>query len=107
MDAVAVMSPTLFKPSSIANLVSYLKSVADHIPNTPFFYYDINVLTEVVCKLVIYSLSLPHCICACTSGNSLKEKITLCIAPNLWLIRHYREFIFYKFVAVIVYNSCN
>lgn len=44
------MCPTLFKPPTISNLVAYLKGVADEIPQTPFLYYDINVLTGVVCK---------------------------------------------------------
>jgi len=49
-DAIAVMCPTLFKPSSITQLVKYLKAVADQAPDTPFLYYDINVLTGVICE---------------------------------------------------------
>lgn len=52
MEAVAVMAPTLFKPADIGNLVSYLSAVAKHVPNTPFFYYDINVLTGVLCEYI-------------------------------------------------------
>jgi len=48
VDAIAVMCPTLFKPTCIANLVRYLTEIAQHAPNTPFLYYDINVLTNVV-----------------------------------------------------------
>ena len=47
---MAVMCPTLFKPTGIPNLVRYLKEIAQHAPSTPFLYYDINVLTNVVCK---------------------------------------------------------
>ncbi|XP_067940676.1 N-acetylneuraminate lyase B-like [Watersipora subatra] len=66
VDAVAVMCPMLFKPSNIPTLVNYLKVVADQIPETPFFYYDINVLTGVIfdtgevmrqCKAAIGSFS--------------------------------------------------
>ena len=49
---MAVMCPTLFKPTGIPNLVRYLKVIAQHAPSTPFLYYDINVLTNVVCKYV-------------------------------------------------------
>ena len=49
---MAVMCPTLFKPTGIPNLVRYLKEIAQHAPSTPFLYYDINVLTNVVCKYV-------------------------------------------------------
>lgn len=43
--AIAALAPAFFKPESIETLVEYMRQVAAAAPHTPFFYYDINILT--------------------------------------------------------------
>lgn len=45
MDAVAVLCPYYFKPSSVRGLVDFCREVAQVIPETPFYYYHIPSLT--------------------------------------------------------------
>lgn len=44
---ISYISPYYYKPSSLAALVSCCKKVADSVPNIPFYYYHIPVLTQV------------------------------------------------------------
>ncbi|XP_049443206.1 N-acetylneuraminate lyase isoform X3 [Epinephelus fuscoguttatus] len=46
-DAIAVISPSFFKPSSADVLRSYLKEVASVAPTLPFYYYHFPALTGV------------------------------------------------------------
>jgi len=45
--AVAFTSPSYFKPSNTETLAEICQEIASEIPNTPFYYYHIPVLTGV------------------------------------------------------------
>ena len=45
LDAVSFTSPSYFKPSSIQVLADCCKEIADAVPDMPFYYYHIPVLT--------------------------------------------------------------
>lgn len=45
--AVAALSPSYFKPRNVESLVACARQVASAAPNTPFYFYDIPVLTGV------------------------------------------------------------
>jgi N-acetylneuraminate lyase len=47
LDAVAVTAPYYFKPADINALAEFCKEIADSVPNMPFFYYHIPVLSNV------------------------------------------------------------
>lgn len=51
-NAVAALSPSYFKPRNVETLVACARQVAAAAPETPFYFYDIPVLTGV-------SLSMP------------------------------------------------
>ena len=51
--AVAALSPSYFKPRNVETLVACARQVAAAAPQTPFYFYDIPVLTGV-------SLSMPE-----------------------------------------------
>ena len=51
-DAVSTMAPFYFKPSSARPLVDWLKPVAAACPQTPFYFYDIPVMTGVRVNLL-------------------------------------------------------
>lgn len=51
--AISALSPSYFKPSSVDTLIACCAHVAQAAPATPFYYYDIPVLTGV-------SLSMPE-----------------------------------------------
>lgn len=46
-DAIAAVAPSYFKPKSLEVLVQWCKELAAAAPNTPFYFYDIPVLTGV------------------------------------------------------------
>ncbi|XP_029285901.1 N-acetylneuraminate lyase isoform X2 [Cottoperca gobio] len=46
-DAIAVIAPSFFKPSTTDALRSFLQKVASHAPNLPFYYYHIPSVTGV------------------------------------------------------------
>jgi N-acetylneuraminate lyase len=46
-SAIAAHSPSYFKPSSVAALVACCADIAAAAPGTPFYFYDIPVLTGV------------------------------------------------------------
>ncbi len=50
--AVAALSPSYFKPKNVETLVACASQIASAAPGTPFYFYDIPVLTGV-------SLSMP------------------------------------------------
>ncbi|XP_041364242.1 N-acetylneuraminate lyase B-like [Gigantopelta aegis] len=47
VSAIACFSPSYFKPATISALVSYMEHVAESAPDLPFYYYDINFMTNV------------------------------------------------------------
>lgn len=47
LDAVAATAPYYFKPADVNALALFCKEIADSVPNMPFFYYHIPVLTNV------------------------------------------------------------
>jgi N-acetylneuraminate lyase len=46
--AVAALAPSYFKPASLDLLVESCRTIACAAPSTPFYYYDIPILTGVV-----------------------------------------------------------
>lgn len=46
-DAIAAMAPSFFKPPGVPELVEFCRQIASQAPGTPFYYYDIPVLTNV------------------------------------------------------------
>ena len=50
--AIAALAPSYFKPKSVADLINCCAAIAAAAPETPFYFYDIPVLTGV-------SLSMP------------------------------------------------
>ncbi len=51
-DAIAALSPSYFKPKSLDSMIACCADIAGAAPATPFYFYDIPVLTGV-------SLSMP------------------------------------------------
>jgi N-acetylneuraminate lyase len=51
--AIAALAPSYFKPRDLESLVAWTAAVAGAAPHTPFYFYDIPVLTGV-------SLSMPE-----------------------------------------------
>lgn len=47
LDAVSFTAPSYFKPSSVEVLAACCKEIAGVVPNMPFYYYHIPVLTGV------------------------------------------------------------
>lgn len=45
--AIAALAPCYFKPRSLADLVNWCREIANAAPETPFYFYDIPVLTNV------------------------------------------------------------
>jgi N-acetylneuraminate lyase len=45
--AISALAPSYFKPAGIAGLIDCCAAIAAAAPNTPFYYYDIPVLTGV------------------------------------------------------------
>lgn len=45
--AVAALSPSYFKPRTVETLVACARQIASAAPQTPFYFYDIPVLTQV------------------------------------------------------------
>ncbi|RWS18362.1 dihydrodipicolinate synthase-like protein [Leptotrombidium deliense] len=50
VDAIAILPPIYYRPKNAADLVKYLKLIADAAPNTPLVYYHIPILTYVNCN---------------------------------------------------------
>ncbi len=46
-DGVSTMSAFFYRPASLERLVDYCKGIAEVVPNTPFYYYHIPVMTSV------------------------------------------------------------
>lgn len=51
-DSIACITPSYFKPQTVEDLVEYMRLVAAEAPNTPFYLYDINFMTNVYCELM-------------------------------------------------------
>lgn len=50
--AISAVAPSYFKPKSVEVLVQWCKELAAAAPNTPFYFYDIPVLTGVALPMV-------------------------------------------------------
>jgi len=54
-DAIAVLPPNYYKPTSVNDLISYFKLFGNAAPNTPLLYYHIPFMVgEFDCKLSSY-----------------------------------------------------
>ena len=51
-DAIASMAPCFFRPDSIDGLLPYLKEISSAAPETPFYFYDIPVMTHVEVSMI-------------------------------------------------------
>jgi len=49
--AISSLAPSYFKPGSVAGLIDCCASIANAAPETPFYFYDIPVLTGVRCSM--------------------------------------------------------
>ena len=47
VDAIAAMAPNFFRPTSVDELLLFLKSIAEAAPELPFYYYHIPSVTGV------------------------------------------------------------
>ena len=52
IDGIAAMAPCFFRPTSVDELIAYLKPIADAAPSTPLYFYDIPVMTHVELSMV-------------------------------------------------------
>ena len=50
-DGIAALAPSYFKPPAVEDLVAFCQSIASAAPNTPFYYYDIPIMTDVVFQM--------------------------------------------------------
>lgn len=46
-DAVSLMGPTFLQPKTVTELVTYIKVIADTVPDTPVYFYHIPVRTGI------------------------------------------------------------
>jgi N-acetylneuraminate lyase len=54
-DAIAVLPPNYYKPTSVNDLINYFKLFGSAAPNTPLLYYHIPFMVgEFDCKLSSY-----------------------------------------------------
>ena len=51
-DAIAAMAPCFFRPPTLDVLIGYLREISSAAPNTPFYFYDIPVMTHVELSMV-------------------------------------------------------
>ncbi len=51
-DAIASMAPCFFRPDSVDVLLPYLKEISSAAPETPFYFYDIPVMTHVEVSMI-------------------------------------------------------
>lgn len=47
VTAISALAPSYFKPGTLATLVEWCAAIAANAPETPFYYYDIPVMTGV------------------------------------------------------------
>lgn len=45
LDGISILCPYYFKPKSVEHLVHFCKQIAEVVPNLPFYYYHIPILT--------------------------------------------------------------
>lgn len=45
LDGISILCPYYFRPKTVEQLVSFCKQIADVVPDMPFYYYHIPVLT--------------------------------------------------------------
>lgn len=51
-DAIASMAPCFFRPGSVDELLPYLKEISSAANETPFYFYDIPVMTHVEVSMI-------------------------------------------------------
>ena len=51
-DAIASMAPCFFRPDSVDGLLPYLKEISSAASETPFYFYDIPVMTHVEVSMI-------------------------------------------------------
>lgn len=61
-DAIAALSPSYFKPKSLDDLIACCADIATAAPATPFYFYDIPVLTGVQLPMPDFLAHAPACI---------------------------------------------
>ncbi|GFO31405.1 N-acetylneuraminate lyase [Plakobranchus ocellatus] len=57
-SAIACVCPSYYKPADEETVVDYMEQVAAAAPNTPFYYYCINFVTGVFCKMFFLTVCL-------------------------------------------------
>ncbi len=57
--AISALAPSYYKPGSLAALIECCASIAAEAPRTPFYYYDIPVLTGVTLPMERFLLDAP------------------------------------------------
>ncbi|QJE94918.1 dihydrodipicolinate synthase family protein [Luteolibacter luteus] len=57
--AISALSPSYYKPASLAALIDCCAAIAAEAPGTPFFYYDIPALTGVSFPMERFLLDAP------------------------------------------------
>ena len=55
VDCVLTLPDLFFKPKIEEDLVKYIKTVAQHCPTRPFYYYHIPRMSGVDCKLNVWN----------------------------------------------------
>lgn len=58
-DTIAAVAPSYFKPKSLDVLIAWCRELADAAPETPFYFYDIPVLTGVSFSMVEFLEQAP------------------------------------------------
>lgn len=62
LDAIAILPPYYFRPSSVENLVDFCQEVARCAPELPFYYYHIPSLTGVYFNMLEFLEKAPSSI---------------------------------------------
>jgi N-acetylneuraminate lyase len=60
--AISALAPSYYKPSDLHALIDCCASIAAEAPDTPFYYYDIPVLTGVTLPMEKFLQEAPACI---------------------------------------------
>ncbi|MGC4017462.1 MAG: dihydrodipicolinate synthase family protein [Luteolibacter sp.] len=57
--AISALAPSYYKPGSISSLIDWCSTIAREAPETPFYYYDIPVLTGVTLPMEQFLIEAP------------------------------------------------
>lgn len=58
-SAISALAPSYYKPGSISSLIEWCAAIAGEAPRTPFYYYDIPVLTGVTLPMEQFLVEAP------------------------------------------------